>query len=196
MQPGRSCRPHLHPQGCLLDYTIRDVLDATTPEELHIASYGCWLGELFKSPAWGTCLSKTLLATTREDLDLGPRLWPSKAPKLQARAYARILQDQRVVQRAQALLIGDLPLRVAINLSLEGACSPVLFADGVGAWRAIGIPALGPTFNVDLLNPMEVSRALRNYLFEYRIPPATDVTPATYGWNPIPEFKRLFEITP
>jgi hypothetical protein len=195
MLTSRARRPHLYPQGCLLDYGILDVLDATNPDELHVASYGAWLGEMFLTPSWGASISKTLLVTVQ---DLKPLLtqllWPEKPPKLQSSCYARQLRDQKVVQRGTVLMLGDLPQRAAIQLSLQGVLAPVIYAEGVGAWRGTVIPALGPSFEVDLLNPRDVSRALKGFQFEYILPPGTSA-PGTYGWNAIPEFKRLFEHT-
>ena len=191
----RSRRPRLFPQGCLLDYDVQDVLDATTPEELHTASFGTWLGELFLTPTWGISVSKTLVIAGRDALPLEQLLWPEPIPTLHSMIYARKLQDGRVISRSWAHLIGDLPQRTAIQISMQpGVLSPVVFAEGVGAWEALGIPTLGPTFDVDFLSPGAISRALKGYQLEYVIPERLRDLVTTYGWNPIAEFKRRFEV--
>lgn len=196
MHTQRSRRPRLFPQGCLLDYTIRDVLDASTPEELHVASYGAWLGELLPTPSWGSSVSKTLVVAGRDALPLDQLLWPAPVPVLHSMVYARRLEDSRVISRSWVHLVGDLPQHTAIQLSMQaGILSPVLFAEGPGAWKAMAIPTLGPTFTVDLLSPGAVLRALKGYHMEYTIPEHLRDLPRTYGWNPIAEFRRLFEAT-
>ena len=194
MFTSRARRPRLFPQGCLLDYDIRDVLDASTPEELHTASYGTWLGELFLTPAWGASASKTLVIAGRDALPLDQLLWPAPVPQRHSVIYARRLEEGRVISRSWAHLVGDLSQRTAIQLSMQaGILSPVLFAEGVGAWKGIGIPALEPIFNVDLLSPGAILRALKGYHMEYVVPEHLREAIQPYGWNPIAEFRRRFE---
>ena len=192
----RQRRPHLLRNGCLLDYTYLDVLDASTPEELHIASYGCWLAQAYQTPGCDPGRPKTILVTTKPMADIreeiNQALFPERTdPEEVPWIFARIMSvGGRVTRRARALILQDLPTTTAIYLSMQGAVAPVLHADTVHGWNGWAFPVMGPSFRVNLLNPMEVANALGGYLMELQ-PPRAIID--EYGFNPIPEFKRLFE---
>jgi hypothetical protein len=85
----------------------------------------------------------------------------------------------------------NLTLAAATILTLTHSPRDVIHIPGPG-WRGWVIPAMGPSRRIDLLNPYDVSEAMGGYIFELGIRPPSEAL--DYGFNPIPEFKRLREL--
>lgn len=190
--------PHLVRQEDPLAYTWADTWDASTPEELHTACYGAWVGGFSRNPQWAAAQTKTLFLTKARYPDLETLVWQVArvpSPLVLGTAFARRLEERRVVRRAWAHIALDLPQSAAIMLSMK-TLGPTIFLDGPG-WGATVFPALGPSSSIDLRNAEAVSQLYGGLLLEI-LPlskPAWQVWLDSYGFNPIPEFKRLFELT-
>lgn len=196
-QDHRTRSPHLVRQDDPLAYTWADTWDASTPEELHIASYGAWIGGFSRNPQWALARTKTLFLTQARRPDVETLIWQVARlpePFVLGTAYARRLDEGKVVRRAWAHIALDLSQEAAIMLSMQ-TLGPTIFLTNPG-WEATVFPAVGPSSKIDLRNALEVSALYGGLLLEL-LPPnksAWEVWLQTYGFNPIPEFKRLFEL--
>lgn len=195
--PNRTRSPHLLPKDSLLDYTLPDTWDASTPEELHTASYGVWLKVLTMKPQWATCRTKTIFVSPTAKVPLADIVWEAdELPSdcFGSAIFARKLKDGKVIRRVYAHFVGNLSMRAAIWLALRHSMAPVLFVEGPG-WSGSVIPAMGESSKIDLLNPTEVTKALKGLHFEANLggSASNKLWLQSYGYNPISQFKRLFE---
>lgn len=193
----RTRSPHLLPKASLLDYTLPDTWDASTPEELHTASYGVWLKELSMKPQWADCRTKTIFVSSVAKVPLQDIVWEAEELPpdcFGSVIFARRLKEGKVTRRVWVHFVGNLPMRAAIWLALWHSMAPVLFVEGQG-WNGSVIPAMGESSKIDLLNPTEVTKALKGLHFEATLKgsPSNKLWLQTYGFNPISQFKRLFE---
>jgi hypothetical protein len=196
-QDSRTRSPHLLPRASLLDYTLQDTWDASTPEELHTASYGVWLKELTTKPQWTACRTKTIFVSPVAKVPLADLVWEAEElPQdcFGSAIFARKLKDGKVTRRVYAHFVGNLPMRAAIWLALRYSMAPVLFVEGPG-WEGSVIPAMGESSGFNMLNPTDVTKALKGLHFEasLRGSSSNKLWLQSYGFNPISQFKRLFE---
>ena len=194
----RVRRPHLVRQDSPFAYTWADIWDASTPEELHAASYGAWLGGMSRHPSWAETTTRTLFLTADRSPDVETMVWwVARVPKplKLCTCYARALGEGKVIRRSWAHVALDLPEEAAIMLAYH-TLGPTIFWSGGLEQTARVYPALGPSTFVDLRDPHAVSTIFGGRLFETLPAPtsAWEVWLQTYGFNPIPEFKRLFEV--
>lgn len=197
-QESRVRRPHLVRLEDPFAYTWADIWDASNPEELHTASYGAWLGAMSRHPSWAETTTRTMFVTPDRSPDVETMVWKvSRVPKplKSCTCYARTLGEGKVIRRSWAHVALDLPEEAAIMLAYH-TLGPTIFWSGGLEQTARVYPALGPSTLVDLRDPHAVSTIFGGRLFETLPAPtsAWEVWLQSYGFNPIPEFKRLFEV--
>lgn len=198
-QDQRVRHPHLIAQANPLDYTWADTWDASTPDELHAASYGAWLGGFSRSPRWAATTTRTIFLSPARRPDVENMVWQvAKLPDpfTMGSCYARKLQEGKVTKRAWLHMALDLPIQAAIFLSFQHTLGPVIFLSKPDSWEGLVLPAVGPSSSVNVLDARAVSQVLNDFLVELLPHPKApwEVWLQTYGFNPIPEFKRLFEL--
>ena len=172
-------------------YQVEDLLDACTPCELSTASWGLALQTVHADPAWDQLSTKVLFVSRRraERLDeLVPDL-PKDLPFI--RFTARKLVEGAVARTSWAYLVGGMPIAAACALPFTMAVAPVLIGVAYG-WRGWAIPAFGPSTPVDLESVHEVVAAVGHEL-ELEVPDESRAIIEAYGFNPIPQFRRIFE---
>ena len=194
--PVLSLAPHLRPRVDPLAYTHPDTWDASTPEELHVASWGIWMREVLARRQ-----GFTLLLTTPATPSVGDLLWmvtpPGTSPVPAHSLFIRRLQGRRI-QRGVLHAATCLQEEAVYRLAYQPVPAPVVWSPS-GSWDARVIPPMGPSRRVDLRDALAVTEVLGGGYYaeaSLRDRPALRVWRAHYGYNPIAEFRRLFEQQP
>lgn len=185
----RTLSPFLRPGIGLGAYRFEDTLDACTPRELTIASWNLILQQVLVDPAWAECRSRSLFVShRRQDANnffTGRRHYPW------VRLFARKIAGGVVTSEMWAYMVGGLSEATAFAIPLVASPGPVLYTASPG-WRGVAVPALGRTSDVNLLVGHEVADAL-DCEFEAEADPSERGIVEVYGFNMIPQFRRLFE---
>lgn len=199
LTPPRTRSPHLIPRVAdPLGYTYPDTGDASTPEELHVASWGMWLRSLRHSISGSLTIFTPVPGALAQDLvqkvsPLGqdpPRLLPSSL-------LVRKIREGRVARVGRLWAVVGLSDLAAFRITYEATAAPILWSpDGSRYAQALG--PLGQGVSVDLWDPLAVTSVLGDYYAEREIPirPSLWLWLTKYGFNPIAEFRRSFERRP
>lgn len=183
--------PFLTPRVTPAAYTFEDTLDASTPADLTAASWGVLHARVNANPAW-VGRSKTFLVVAKDvttPRDLLPFL-PRNTPM--ERVFVRFLRDGRVVRRGWGYMIAGLRDREAMMLPLTLSRTPVLHQPAERV-DALLLPAQGPSATVSPLCGVTIAKML-GVEFEVEAHQAEKAIIKDYGFNPIPAFRRLFEL--
>lgn len=191
MKTGEGRNPFLRPGAGLGTYQFEDTLDACTPRELTVASWNLTLQQVLTDPAWAEARSRTLFISPRKQdansFFTGRHHYPW------TRLFARRLFNGIVVNEAWAYVVGGLSEPTAFAVPLVMSLGPVIYSVSPG-WGALVIPALGPTRKANLLVAHEVADSL-GWEFEAEAGASERGIIEVYGFNMIPQFRRLFEPT-
>lgn len=193
--PSRSLAPHLVPREDPLGYIHPDTWDASTPGELHEASWGIWMRGLRQSGATGgfTLILSTVSASVDDMLWMAtPRGF---TPGVASSIFVRRIQGQRIwygkIHAVYGLTEGSANL-----LAQQPQIAPVIWSPGGCGW-AMAFPPGGATpYCADAHSASGVSEVLGGGYFTevfFKDRPSLRVWRDHYGYNPIAEFRRLFE---
>lgn len=197
----RPNRKNLDRKASVLDYEFTDVLDASTPEELHTASYGFLLRRMMEKSWWREVSTKTLLVSPIGNFPIEEMIW--KVEKMPENVHRRTLLGRTispegvVVRKTFIHFISNLSMASAAYLSVTHSPAPVIWCEGRDNWKGIALPSTGSSYDVDLLDPDKIASVLRDSLLEVASPGKdSDLAGVirSYGFNRIPAFKRSFEV--
>ena len=188
----RTRNPFLHAKSGVGSYVFEDVLDACTPQELSTASWNLFLQRVLQNEAWAKCTSRVFFVCPQQ-VDSPEELIHGLPPGSPcARIFARKLSEGRVNRRGWGYLIGNVDHRAAFALPLILSRGTALYLDAPGFLAKV-IPATGPSSKLNLLSTNAVTTCL-GFEFEIEATENDHLGAAVYGFNPIPQFRRLFEL--